>query len=65
MFKVYVNFCGTTGATRKLYSGTGYNTFSEALKEAAEALKMFENVYILGGELPAYITTGDGYQIQG
>jgi len=65
MFKVYVNFCGRTGATRKLYSGTAYNTFSEALSEAAEALKLFENVYILGGELPAFITTGDGYQIEG
>lgn len=65
MYKVYVNFCGKTGATRKLYSGTVYNSFSEAMTEAAEALKFFEQVYILGGELPAYITTGDGYQIKG
>lgn len=65
MYKVYVNFCGKTGATRKLYSGTGYGTFSEAMTEAAEALKLFDQVYILGGNLPAYITTGDGYQIQG
>lgn len=65
MFKVYVNFCGRTGATRKLYSGTGYNTFSEALTEAAEALRLFENVYILGGALPAVVETGAGYTTEG
>lgn len=64
MFKVYINLCGKKGAARRTYSGIAHANFMQAVTEAAEALKLFENVYILGGELPVYIETGAGYTIE-
>lgn len=64
MYKVVINMTGKKGVARRQFSGTAHNDFNAAVKEAAEALRLFENVYIIGGELPVNVTTGAGYTIE-